>query len=81
MLAAASIKHDIRSPTAADNKPGNLSSIPGGSMLMQPNVEFASHSHTSSYQSSTNKEINLNWLTPGVYVINGVDFSKKVVIQ
>jgi len=58
MLAAASIKHDIRSPTAADNKPGNLSSIPGGSMLMQPNVEFASHSHTSSYQSSTNNLLN-----------------------
>ena len=58
MLAAASIKHDIRSPTTADNKPGNLLSIPGGSMLMQPNVEFASHSHTSSYQSSTNNLLN-----------------------
>ena len=58
MLAAASIKHDVRSPVAADNKPGSLPSIPGGSMLMQPNVEFASHSHTSSYQLSSNNLIN-----------------------
>ena len=59
MLAAASIKHDIRSPAVTDERPPNLfSSISGESTLIQPNIEFASHSHTSSSQVSTNKLLN-----------------------
>ncbi|XP_066931957.1 zinc finger protein zfp-1-like [Clytia hemisphaerica] len=57
LLAAASMKHDNRTPT--DEKPAhNSSSVPGGSMLVQPNIEFANHSLTASSQAATNRLLN-----------------------
>lgn len=55
MLAAASVSH-ARPPITPDEKPADFLSIPGRSMLIQPNIDFASHSRTSSSsQASTNK--------------------------